>query len=147
MPVVISEVAQLRHITCAPGVAASYFTCWALVAHALVRGDTRCLALLVSLAGGYLSYVHPRCIALPGYRITGCALRVVDAVFHQLPLLAVLWCVGGRRPPSRADLVGTLALLSVYVVAHPEWPERYGMRGHDVLVLTLAVPLAVLLLL
>ena len=47
-----------------------FFTCWAMTLHMLparVRPDTFLLAVVVSIAGGYITHVHPR----PGYILRG----------------------------------------------------------------------------
>ena len=116
-------------------VAAGFFTCWGLAAHALARGcDTRLLALLVAVGGGYITYVHPRCLLVPmprgpsWYCLSGAALHAVDLLFHQLPLLVIL-ARRGRGPCGGGG--GALLLLAAYILACGDPGERYGLRPCD----------------
>ena len=103
--------------------------------------------------------VHPRRLDVAKHRVVGGALCVLDVLFHQLPLWILLWRIGRTRRltsvrairaaaqcPGRMDVVGTLFLLAVYALVRPDWPERYGLRGEDVLVLLFAVPLVAAML-
>ena len=118
------------------GTATEYFTCWALGAHIVAKFDTRPLAALVSLAGGYLTHIHPRFLSVAGFRLEGVALWMVDFCFHHLPLIVLLLYSSGV---PWTGYTATAALGLAYLAVFPEIHSRYGLRAGDVMVLIVII--------
>ena len=121
-----------------------YFTGWALMVHAGVAlglwpTNGTCLAVVVSLAGAYLTYVRPRALRVRNRRVDGATLRLADLLTHQLPLVYLCASNGGRLPPLR---IGELFLLLVYLWCF-DVEERYRLTWIDQLVVGLTVMLVV----
>lgn len=78
---------------------------------------SRAAAVIVALGGGYITYVHPRCLRIGSkWVLRGWVLILVDWVFHQLPLV-LLWA-RWRRSKARSFLTppGVLAATLLFVL-------------------------------
>ena len=122
----------------------SFFTCWALTLHMLparVRPDTFLLALVVSIAGGYITHVHPRCIRLPFHGVTfllsGPMLVLIDLLFHHLPLICIL--AQGR---NFGALHPCLLALVLYTICF-DVPHTYDITFGDVCIIALVCVLVI----
>lgn len=114
-----------------------FFTAWALAAHAVLPRDRRlALAVVVSVTGAYITYVHPRrIVVVPGRVVVdGPALVVADLLLHHLPLLVLLLALppGGVTHHARASFGVAAALLLAYALVFPDAPLcRYGLSDDD----------------
>ena len=122
----LPDLASFLVATCqSPGEAlvsaSSFFTCWALVVHAIGHGPCGLsLAAIVSASGGYLAYIHPRRFCIPlGHRrryvLENAAAWTVDVLFHQMPLW-ILLLMGTKKGCNRHGHVSAAALLLVYLL-------------------------------
>ena len=123
----------------------SFFTCWALTLHMLparVRPDTFLLALVVSIAGGYITYVHPRCIRLRfngvTFLLSGPMLVLIDLLFHHLPLICI---VAQRRNFGTSH--GCLLVLLLYTICF-DVPHTYDIAFVDVCIIAVVCSLVII---
>jgi hypothetical protein len=135
-----------------------FFTAWSLALAALPVYPPwrRATALLVSVTGGYITYVHPRRLGVPvagaaaDVYLTGPALRAGDALVHHLPLLLLgaAWWWGCERRPflDGAGCLLAALLLAAFAATH-DVGRTYDLRARDVaaVALVLALPLGLAL--
>lgn len=136
--------------------AVGFFTCWALLIHALppppsVQGAETMrwmrwwLSWGVTLGGGYITYVHPRrlFVAWPAagvFCVAGPALWLIDAAFHHLPFI---WTVvrggrpGGGRIAAVGGAFGVAAFFTLYLALGFDPQVVYGLDPSTVIALLL----------
>lgn len=125
---------------------ARLFTVWSLLLAATAVALRRAgwalpSAAVVAAVGAYLTYAHPRALAIPGRPTTvvlcGPAARLVDALVHQLPLAALLafaWCVRQKGAPPPPSCHGGWAMAAVLLAGYTAWHDTaavYGLRAGD----------------
>lgn len=133
-----------------PWVLTQFFTVWSLILAMLPVHPPwrRATALMVSVVGAYLTYIHPRVLCVPGSGgicLRGSALCITDLVFHQAPLVLLFaWWWWTDHQSAFLDAPGvTLALVLVGVfVAFHDIQDIYGLLHRDILVIFFAMILA-----
>jgi hypothetical protein len=119
----------------------TFFTVWVLLLHLLLyplpwlHGVSVVLAIVVSAAGSYLTYVYPQhisvCIGPNQYTITGPALWFVDLLAHQLPLWVLLRLYGTNRARRPDACLTALVVVYTYLLC-VNAKEKYGITDEDV---------------
>ena len=100
-----------------------YFTVWILIFHFIYyigfnyyQYSLLFCSILISICGFILTYIYPKKITVPYVNliITNKYLIVFDLIFHQLPLLLLLYFY--NKKIKNDNLIFGLSLLVLYLV-------------------------------
>ena len=100
-----------------------YFTAWILFLHILFHFNIfieyqyslLMLSLLVSVIGGYITYIYPKKLDIMylDISIEGVSLKIFDLIFHHLPLFILLYRFNSNI--RKDNLIIALVIIIVYL--------------------------------
>lgn len=100
---------------------------------------SRAAAVIVALGGGYITHIHPRCLAVewndgPGgprpLVLRGWVLVLLDCVFHQLPLLLLWWAWWRHRGQPFLTAAGMASATALFVL-YLQWQDLPRVRARS----------------
>ena len=121
--------------------ASTYFTTWVLLLHVILhplpslQGVSVLLAIIVSAAGSYLTFVHPKRLTITvgrsPYTISGPALWTTDLLTHRLPMWLVMYAYDTSKGCCKDAYIPAIAVLYVYLLC-VNVKEKYDITEEDV---------------
>lgn len=101
-----------------------FFTLWGLIIQTLFylgllkkfQESILYIVLLVSVGGFFIVYINPKHILIPYFNIKlkGKLLRILDIIFHHLPLILFLWLYDNSI--KKDNLYFLFIVLIIYII-------------------------------